>query len=67
MAIKTYLLTIEYNDETEEVEYIQEEILGDEPSESVSKVTLDNPESLKFDKKALEIITKYFPEEIGES
>ena len=67
MAIKTYLLTIEYNDETEEVEYIQEEILGDEPSESMSEVTLNNPESLKFDEKALEIIRKYYSGEIGES
>jgi len=30
MALKTYTLTIEYNDETEEVEYIQEYVDEDE-------------------------------------
>tara|TARA_R100000742_G_C4220500_1_gene44406 strand:- start:316 stop:495 length:180 start_codon:yes stop_codon:yes gene_type:complete len=28
--MKTYVLTIEYNEETEEIEYISEEIVGDE-------------------------------------
>ena len=30
MALKTYTLTIEYNDETEEVEYIEEYVDEDE-------------------------------------
>ena len=30
MALKTYNLTIVYDDETDEVEYIQEELTGEE-------------------------------------
>ena len=29
---KVYILTIEYDDETDEIEYIQEEIIDDTPS-----------------------------------
>tara|TARA_X000001382_G_scaffold41572_1_gene27964 strand:+ start:1921 stop:2124 length:204 start_codon:yes stop_codon:yes gene_type:complete len=67
MAIKTYLLTIEYNDETEEVEYIQEEILGKEPEESKGEVIVNIGADLKFDKETLELIRKYYSGEIGES
>jgi len=67
MAIKTYLLTIEYNDETEEVEYIQEEILGKEPEGVESEVIIDAGADLSFDKETLELIRKYYSGEIGES
>ena len=30
MSIKKYILTIEYNTDTEEIEYIQEEIIDDD-------------------------------------
>ncbi len=67
MAVKTYLLTIEYNDETEEIEYIQEEIIADEPKESKSIGVVNLNKDMRFNKETLEFIRKYYTGEIGES
>ena len=67
MAIKTYLLTIEFNDETEEVEYIQEEILSGDSKDSSTELVMNKPKEIEFDEKALEFIKKYYSGEIGES
>ena len=67
MSAKTYLLTIEYNDETEEIEYIQEEILGENSTHIVSELTMDNTAIIKFNKDSLEFIKKIYSGEIGES
>ena len=67
MAVKTYLLTIEYTDETEEIEYIQEEIIADEPKESKSIGVVNLNKDMRFNKETLEFIRKYYTGEIGES
>ena len=66
MANKTYMLTIEYNDVTEEIEYIAEEIV--DPGESKKTEVLGelNEDSL-FDKDSLDLIRKFYTGEVGES
>ena len=66
MANKTYLLTIEYNEDTEEVEYIQEEII--DPDESTKLKVLGNLdlEDL-YNKDSLDLIRELYTGEVGES
>ena len=66
MALKTYLLTIEYDEETDEIEYIQEEIVDPcELKESAVVNTLTEQDY--WDKDSMEIIRKFYHGEIGES
>ena len=66
MAKKVYVLNIEFNDETEEVEYIQEEII--EPADiGESNVINYLMEEDYWDKDSIEIMKKFYSGEIGES
>ena len=50
--IKRYILTIEYNTETEEIEYIQEEMIDNNEVFEHGDLVLDE----YFDEEALELI-----------
>ena len=64
MAKKQYILTIEYNKDTEQIEYLQEEIVNcDEKEiivEEINKYSYWDEDSIRF-------IRKYYDGEIGES
>ena len=53
--MKVYTLTIAYNDKTEEIEYICEEIKEDEVSVMIDRGTLDIEGY--FDEEGLELIS----------
>ena len=60
--MKTYILTIEYNEDTEEIEYMSEEIVNDEESTFfVGEIDLADI----FDKESLKLIAESYI--IGES
>tara|TARA_R100000458_G_C8261137_1_gene236633 strand:- start:1152 stop:1346 length:195 start_codon:yes stop_codon:yes gene_type:complete len=62
ISMKTYILTIEYNEETEEVEYIGEELLDDnDPVFTIGEIDLADI----FDRDTLKLIKNCY--EIGES
>ena len=66
MAKKLYVLTIEYNDDEEQIEYIQEEIV--DPDELDKKTILSELEARDYwDEDGLELIKKFYEGEIGES
>ena len=52
--IKKYILTIAYNEETEEIEYIQEELVDNETPWEYGDLILDD----YFDEEALELISE---------
>ena len=52
-SIKRYVLTIEYNTETEEIEYIQEEIVDKDRILEYGDIVLND----YFDDEALELIS----------
>ena len=54
--IKRYILTIEYNEDTEEIEYIQEEMVNDESVFEYGDLILDD----YFDEEALELISESY-------
>ena len=54
--IKRYILTIEYNTETEEIEYIQEEIVDDEPLMEYGEIILND----YFDEETLKMFTSSY-------
>jgi hypothetical protein len=54
--LKRYILTIEYNTETEEIEYIQEEIVDDEPLMEYGEVILND----YFDEETLALFTSSY-------
>ena len=58
MAKKTYLLTIEYDSETDTIEYLQEEILEDDSLETKTLGTIDLESS--FDKEVLEYMREHY-------
>ena len=60
--MKTYILTIEYNEETEEIEYLREEIVGDEENVFIMG---DIDLADIWDKESLELIADSYI--IGES
>jgi|TARA_R110002012_G_scaffold222419_1_gene394265 hypothetical protein len=66
MANKTYLLTIEYNEDTEEIEYIQEEIIDPDESTTVKVLGLLDLEDM-FNEDSLDIIKEVYTGEVGES
>ena len=66
MAKKTYLLTIEYNDVTEEIEYIQEEIIDPDDSTKIKVLGSLDLEDM-FNKDSLELIRELYTGEVGES
>ena len=62
ISMKTYILTIEYNEDTEEIEYMSEEIVNDEESTFfVGEIDLADI----FDKESLKLIAESYI--IGES
>ena len=66
MANRTYVLTIEYNDDEDQIEYIQEEIV--EPSEAQESTIINELiEEDYWNKESLELIRKFYSGEIGES
>ena len=66
MANKTYLLTIEYNEDTEEIEYIQEEIIDPDESTKMKVLGSLDLEDL-YNGDALDLIRKLYVGEVGES
>ena len=52
-GIKKYMLTIEYNEDTEEIEYIQEEMVDDDSVWEYGDLVLDD----YFDEESLELIS----------
>ena len=58
MAIKTYMLTIEYNDETDTVEYLQEEVLAEDDNKEPIRAIIDLEKY--FDKELLEYIRRNY-------
>ena len=63
MAKKTYFLTIEYDNDTDTIEYIQEEIVNNDQDEVKSLGSFDL--EARFDKKMLDYIRKHYI--VGES
>jgi superfamily I DNA and RNA helicase len=61
---KIYLLTIEFDDETEEIEYIQEEIIDDNIQSELSTEDIPNK---YWDEESLRVIRKYYTGDVGES
>lgn len=57
-GIKKYILTIEYNEDTEEIEYIQEEMVDDEMDHAFeyAEMILDD----YFDDESLELISSKY-------
>ena len=57
-GIKRYILTIEYNEDTEEIEYIQEEMVEDEMEHAFeyAELILDD----YFDEESLELISSRY-------
>ena len=51
-GIKRYILTIEYNTDTEEIEYIQEEMVDNEQVFEYGDLVLDD----YFDEETLELL-----------
>ena len=56
--IKKYILTIAYNDDTEEIEYIQEEMVEDEKEHAFeyAELILDD----YFDEESLELVSSKY-------
>ena len=52
-GVKKYILTIAYNQDTEEIEFIQEEMVNDESVFEYGDVILDD----YFDEESLELIS----------
>ena len=52
-GIKKYILTIAYNEETEEIEYIQEEMVNDDSVWEYADLILDD----YFDEESLKLIS----------
>ena len=64
MAKKMYILTIEYNKDTEQIEYVQEEIVDcDGKKEDIKEVEEYN----YWDEESIKFIREYYDGEIGES
>ena len=55
-GIKRYVLTIEYNTDTEEIEYIQEEVTDNSEVFEYANLVLDD----YFDEEALELISESY-------
>jgi len=57
-GIKRYILTIEYNEDTEEIEYIQEEMVDDEMDHAFeyAEMILDD----YFDDESLELLSSKY-------
>ena len=57
-GIKKYILTIEYNEDTEEIEYIQEEMVDNEKEHAFgyAELFLDD----YFDKESLELVSSKY-------
>ena len=69
MAKKTYILTIEYNNVSEEVEYIQEEIIDNESKDTSDNGYILDREDLieQWNQDSIELIKSLYIGEVGES
>ena len=54
MGVKKYILTIAYNEDTEEIEYIQEEMVDDDSVLEYGDLVLDD----YFDEESLKLISE---------
>ena len=63
MAKKTYLLTIEYDSDTDTIEYLQEEVIDNDNNEIKSLGDFDL--ETRFDKEILDLIREHYI--VGES
>jgi hypothetical protein len=61
--MKKYILTIEYNDKTEEIEYVQEEIVDDidSPEETMMELNAEG----YFDEESLDRLIALYSGRIG--
>jgi len=61
--MRKYILTIEYNEKTEEIEYVQEEIVtgDDSPELIVNELDING----YFDEESLEKIIQLYSHKIG--
>ena len=66
MANKIYILTVEYDEDKDEVEYIQEEIV-DQAELQDSTVLCEILEEDYWNENSLELIKKFYSGEVGES
>tara|TARA_R100000152_G_C6624021_1_gene73772 strand:- start:193 stop:402 length:210 start_codon:yes stop_codon:yes gene_type:complete len=57
---KIYMLTIEYNSETEEIEYVAEEIIDNRLEEEVDHVGDIDLEDRKWDIRVLEYMRNHY-------
>tara|TARA_R100000808_G_scaffold24870_1_gene58930 strand:+ start:1181 stop:1384 length:204 start_codon:yes stop_codon:yes gene_type:complete len=67
MSRKVYVLSIEYNEDTEEVEYIQEEILDKDDLEKATQIVKEVNDNDYWDKESVQILKELYDGEIGES
>lgn len=67
MANKVYVLSIEFNEDTEEVEYIQEDIIDKDEIERLAHASEVIEEYDYWDEESIKFIRKYYEGEIGES
>jgi hypothetical protein len=66
MANKMYILNIEFNEETEEVEYVHEEII--EPADIGESNVINYLTGEEYwNEESIEIMKKFYSGEIGES
>jgi len=65
MAKKVYILTVEFDENDEQIEYIQEEVLDKGDLEETAFVSLTEEDY--WDKDSIEILKQFYSGEIGES
>tara|TARA_Y100000401_G_scaffold113504_1_gene114248 strand:- start:505 stop:702 length:198 start_codon:yes stop_codon:yes gene_type:complete len=65
MAKKVYILTVEFDENDEQIEYIQEEVMDKSDLEEQAFVSLTEEDY--WDKDSIEILKQFYSGEIGES
>ena len=61
MALKTYVLKIEYDPKAEEVEYITEEVIEDEPEVFVDDMIISD----YWDEEGIKLIDQMHGDDVG--
>ena len=61
MALKTYVLKIEYDPKAEEVEYITEEVIEDEPEVFVDDMVISD----YWDEEGIKLIDQMHGDDVG--
>ena len=67
MSRKVYVLSIEYNEDTEEVEYIQEEIIDKDDLDRATQIVKEVNDHDYWDEESVQILKELYDGEIGES